>query len=865
VTCDQRAELYWPGNGCYPGPEENSRLPNSIMFREQFKRYLLMLVSVSAQPSATTSAKRLPINSVCYLLAEHDVEHPCTCTSKSAPSIMMSGGVLQVVAASYSGECGKEQHRLRVSARWSFVVQRVKARLLGMTSNEADWGIAFREDITQKDGSMAIVTYVCERDAVFCSEGADGTSPWTATAPGPLGDKMGCWKNVKKPTPYSSGICENLDDAATTGLWPQLLTRYEPDFIFMLLSKDIVCSITARPWHPEHKCSAMQFEPRRTNDQIAFYENVLDTDGYGWTRIAYACGPLHSFCGGPKTPPEIEPGCWAGVARPYSSAECSYYGMISSMKAPMSISLKMLLEYYDKEVSDLGVLGKLALGEQRVFTRPANFTYPELWTTTTTTTTPTTTTPSTPSTPSWSRPEYIGPPTYPPVVYPVHDDCDHVDDDESPVGTLIAICVGLLLCCCAIFCICKCCWDITCDVTSKPWHPDHGGCVEVKREIGIEDWGIAFHENVTNKDGGWTYVTYACRESPYPDAVIFCGGPPAPPWRAVPKTPGCWSRTLRDDPQHSALKILLAAGDSDRRCLHFTKLIDRGSRPEFVFMVMELVGKSVKDVQRERRGKVFTISTACQVAEQTLEALEDMHALGYIHRDIKPSNLTIGVGAKRNIVYLLDFGISRKIRNEDGEIKLPRWKCTFKGTVKYASLACHTLREQSGKDDLECWVYLFAEFVHPGGLPWRNMDNTKEVYREKRKAHERPRDLFTGFSRPEYMVAVLEYIDELSYVQQIDYGQDRSSEEERHSSAVAVSAAGGVVATRTTTQGSSRVAGPPSSSGGSSGRQHQPGQQQPQRPPRRRSSSSRGMTRSSTLHAISRDRHRCTRKLVDSD
>ncbi|CAJ0566988.1 unnamed protein product, partial [Mesorhabditis spiculigera] len=290
------------------------------------------------------------------------------------------------------------------------------------------------------------------------------------------------------------------------------------------------------------------------------------------------------------------------------------------------------------------------------------------------------------------------------------------------------------------------------------------------------------------------------------------------------------------------LKILLAAGDSDRRCLHFTKLIDRGSRPEFVFMVMELVGKSVKDVQRERRGKVFTISTACQVAEQTLEALEDMHALGYIHRDIKPSNLTIGVGAKRHIVYLLDFGISRKIRNEDGEIKLPRWKCTFKGTVKYASLACHTLREQSGKDDLECWVYLFAEFVHPGGLPWRNMDNTKEVYREKRKAHERPRDLFTGFSRPETcrfndgsMSAPLDWVQRHSPVtpeqSRLSVRQDATS---------------------------SRYGD------GYRPKQGQP-QQQPQRPPRRRSSSSRGMTRSSTIHAISRDRHPCTRKLVDSD
>lgn len=37
-----------------------------------------------------------------------------------------------------------------------------------------------------------------------------------------------------------------------------------------------------------------------------------------------------------------------------------------------------------------------------------------------------------------------------------------------------------------------------------------------------------------------------------------------------------------------------------------------------------------------------------------------MHELNYIHRDLKPANMMIGLGKKANIIYLIDFGLTKK-------------------------------------------------------------------------------------------------------------------------------------------------------------------------------------------------------------
>jgi serine/threonine protein kinase len=54
-----------------------------------------------------------------------------------------------------------------------------------------------------------------------------------------------------------------------------------------------------------------------------------------------------------------------------------------------------------------------------------------------------------------------------------------------------------------------------------------------------------------------------------------------------------------------------------------------------------------------------------------VERLEDFHAVGLVHGDIKNDNILLGsnnISSKENrILYLIDFGISSKYRNENGD------------------------------------------------------------------------------------------------------------------------------------------------------------------------------------------------------
>lgn len=62
----------------------------------------------------------------------------------------------------------------------------------------------------------------------------------------------------------------------------------------------------------------------------------------------------------------------------------------------------------------------------------------------------------------------------------------------------------------------------------------------------------------------------------------------------------------------------------------------------------------------------MSMGTAIGMALQSLEALEDLHGIGYLHRDVKPGNYTIGRTELNELrkVYILDFGMCRKFTNE---------------------------------------------------------------------------------------------------------------------------------------------------------------------------------------------------------
>ncbi|TKR66614.1 hypothetical protein L596_022886 [Steinernema carpocapsae] len=136
---------------------------------------------------------------------------------------------------------------------------------------------------------------------------------------------------------------------------------------------------------------------------------------------------------------------------------------------------------------------------------------------------------------------------------------------------------------------------------------------------------------------------------------------------------------------------------------------------------MQLVGKSLADLKADRPARVFTVGTGISASIQCLEVVENLHKHGYIHRDLKPANYACGVGEQKKLIYILDFGIARRFLNDNNELKTPRDKVGFKGTVRFAALSCHKNAELRPKDDCESWFYLLLDPIVPQGFPGRSV------------------------------------------------------------------------------------------------------------------------------------------------
>jgi len=92
--------------------------------------------------------------------------------------------------------------------------------------------------------------------------------------------------------------------------------------------------------------------------------------------------------------------------------------------------------------------------------------------------------------------------------------------------------------------------------------------------------------------------------------------------------------------------------------LGFPKLYYYGQEMGTQAMVMELLGPSLEEFFI-MSGKKFSLKTVIMVADQILDRLEYMHNQGFIHRDIKPENFLTGLGTNSNIIYLVDYGLSK--------------------------------------------------------------------------------------------------------------------------------------------------------------------------------------------------------------
>ncbi len=86
-------------------------------------------------------------------------------------------------------------------------------------------------------------------------------------------------------------------------------------------------------------------------------------------------------------------------------------------------------------------------------------------------------------------------------------------------------------------------------------------------------------------------------------------------------------------------------------------------------MLMDLLGSSLEDLFNDN-GKRLSLKTVLQIGEQMVDRIELVHEKNILHRDIKPDNFLMGVGKNAHIMYIVDFGLSKKYIQESNFPKI---------------------------------------------------------------------------------------------------------------------------------------------------------------------------------------------------
>ncbi len=214
----------------------------------------------------------------------------------------------------------------------------------------------------------------------------------------------------------------------------------------------------------------------------------------------------------------------------------------------------------------------------------------------------------------------------------------------------------------------------------------------------------------------------------------------------------------------SGLKII-----SQEIILGVPKFYGMGELPDTYYLIMEFLGPNLHNLFNYCGTKKFTISTVCLIALQMLNRIEYIHKHHYLHRDIKPENFCIGTEEKTNVIYLMDYGLSKRYKNSKNFQHIPyREGRSLVGTARYVSINTHLGIEPSRRDDIESIGYVLIYFLK-GSLPWQGIKAGDQKYiRIMEKKLQIPTEVLC-YGLPDEIVHYLNYTKSLRFEDRPDY------------------------------------------------------------------------------------------------
>jgi len=196
-----------------------------------------------------------------------------------------------------------------------------------------------------------------------------------------------------------------------------------------------------------------------------------------------------------------------------------------------------------------------------------------------------------------------------------------------------------------------------------------------------------------------------------------------------------------------------------------------GQEEEYFVLVMDLLGPSLEDLFNYC-GRTFSLKTILLLAQQMLDRIESVHSFEFIHRDIKPDNFLIGLAKNFNVVYIIDFGLSKRYVNPKTRRHIPFIDGkSLTGTARYASINTHLGYEQARRDDLETLGYVLMYFNRGGKLPWQGLKAKSKTQKYNRISKVKRETTIDSLCQncPKQFAEYLRYCRKLDFNAKPDY------------------------------------------------------------------------------------------------